>query len=138
MAMLMPASIITAPTMSSTRSRFVAGSRRRICATSVRSSSTRSVCVTVSTFVQLPEVGSLQLAGQLIRMSERDNLAMHHDRGVVRDAEHDTRKLLDDQDRHTFLRDLRNLLVQVLDHERREAHRQLVEEKHSRVGGQAP
>ena len=62
---------------------------------------------------------------------------LHHDRSHVGDAEHGTGELLDDQDRHARSSDLGDDAVELLDHQRREAHRQLVEQQHGRVDGQA-
>ena len=59
---------------------------------------------------------------------------MQHDPGLRRDAEHIVCELLDDQDRDRLaLGDLGDDLVEALDDDRREAHRELVDHEHGRV-----
>ena len=65
---------------------------------------------------------------------DRRDLAVHHDHRFVGDAEDGLGELLDHQDRHALARDVRDDLVQLLDDDRREPHRQLVEQEQRRVG----
>ena len=50
--------------------------------------------------------------------------------------EHGLRELLDDEDRHAFARDVRDDLVQLFDDDRRQSHRQLVEQEQRGIGGE--
>ena len=67
-----------------------------------------------------------------------DHAPVQHDGGAVGDAEDDAGELLDHQHRDAGAGQIAHLLVQLLDDQRRQAHRQLVEQQHRRVGRQAP
>src|SRR5215207_5045616 len=72
------------------------------------------------------EVGGRQLGLDLRRLADAADLAVQHDGRDVGDAQHRPGELLDHEDRHTAAGDLGDDAVQLLDHQRREAHRQLV------------
>ena len=63
---------------------------------------------------------------------------MQHDPGPVGEPEDLVRELLDDQDRQARRRDPAHVLVQLLDDDRRETHRQLVDEQHGGLGRERP
>ena len=77
-----------------------------------------------------------QLLGEVGGRADRGDLAVHHDHGLVGDAQDRLRELLDDEDGHAFARDVRDDLVQLFDDDRRQPHRQLVEEEQRGVGGE--
>jgi ABC-type Fe3+/spermidine/putrescine transport system ATPase subunit len=70
-------------------------------------------------------------------LTDRGDAAVEHDGGVVGHAEDGAGELLDDEDRHALLGDLGDDLVELLDDDRRQPHRQLVEQQQGRVDGQA-
>ena len=63
--------------------------------------------------------------------------AVGHHVDVRRVAQADGGELLDDEHRHAGAGDLGDGLVELADDERRQAHRQLVDEEHGRVGAEA-
>ena len=61
-----------------------------------------------------------------------------HDGDDVGDTEHGASELLDNEDRHAVSRDLGHHPVQLLDHDRRQPDRELVEEQDRGLGRQRP
>src|SRR5262249_15653822 len=74
-------------------------------------------------------------AGDVGRCSEVLDAAVEHDRGGVRDLEDLVRELLDDDRRDTAPSDVGHDLVELLDDNWCQAHRELVERQHPRLGG---
>src|SRR5689334_23984625 len=84
------------------------------------------------------EVGGGELAGERRGRPGVLDAAVQHDPGDVGDAEDLVHELFDDEDREPQRCDRAHVLVQLLDDDRREAHRQFVDEQHRRVGGECP
>ena len=80
------------------------------------------------------EVRAGQVSGDLLRPACCADLAVHHDGHLVGHAEDELGELLHQQDRGARGRDRLHLLVELLDDQRREPHRQLVEQQQRRIG----
>jgi hypothetical protein len=76
-----------------------------------------------------------RVARDVLRVAGECDAAVQHDGGDVAHAEHGLDELLDDEDRQAASREVGDALVELFDDERCEAHRQLVEQQHRRVGG---
>src|SRR3954451_16918778 len=124
----MPTTISTAPSTRNCRSRDVAGSGSRIAAISLLNCSTRSLPASPSTCVTaLPsEICRAQALAQLVRAARHTDSSTGHDRSLVGHTEHDLGELLHDHDGDALTGERRDVLVELLDDERRETHRQLV------------
>ena len=86
------------------------------------------------TSIQVGGVEQLGLVAQLLRApGEAHHAALHHVR-AVREAERDGRELLDQQHADPRLGDRADRRDQPLDHDRREAERQLVDDHEPRLG----
>src|SRR3954465_10233294 len=79
------------------------------------------------------EVGGRELLFEVCGLTNAHDLAVQHDRRVVRDIEHRSGELLDHEDRHTGLRHLPDDVVELLDDQRGQPHRQLVEQQQRRL-----
>src|SRR5919202_3079390 len=74
-------------------------------------------------------LANLLVLAQRLRVVVERNPPGFHDVAAVRDVERHERVLLDEKDRGALLVDLLDDLEDLLDEDRREAHRRLVEEK---------
>ena len=82
------------------------------------------------------EVGGRQVGLDVVRGAHGDDAALDEDGGQVGDAEHGAGELLHDDDGHAGGGDGGDLRVELLDDERRQPHRELVEHEQRRLGGQ--
>ncbi len=82
------------------------------------------------------EVGVFEFRGDVAGLAHRHDPPVQHDRRVVRDAEDRAGELLDHQDRHAFPGNSGDDFVKLLDDDRGEPHRQLVEEQQRRIDGE--
>src|SRR3954470_19705165 len=139
-----PMTISATPARSSSRSRDVDGSRSRMSAISCLNWSTLAVCCggcgccsTVVMCTSRSEIGSRQLVLEFGGLAHAHDSSAHHDGRVVRDPQDSAGELLHDEDRHALAGNLGDDLVQLLDDDRREAHRQLVEQQQRRIRREA-
>src|SRR5688572_21911952 len=77
----------------------------------------------------LTQIRGRQLFLDVGRLAEAPDLPLRHHGGVVGDLQRGLRELLDEQDRDAPARDLRDQVVELRDDQRREAHRDLVQEQ---------
>ena len=124
------------PTRSQTRSRPVAGSRHLHVRDLLLELLDPFVALDHAAPVMRPDrPWTNRLATRLV--DPLGDPAVHDNGCVVGHAEHGAGELLDHEDRHALLGDLRHDLVELLDDDRRQSHRQLVEDQQRRIGGQA-
>src|SRR5713101_1631453 len=149
-----PAAMATAPMIIQVRSGLARPPETLSCSTSAWNSRRRGVSgslaapgVSVAVMVLLcsrvgrgrgAEVGGGELLGNLVRWSGSGDAAAQHDRRDRRHSEHGLGELLDDENGQPLTGEVGNPFVELLDDERRQAHRQLVEQQQRRARCQRP